>query len=144
MPEVAGHDVLHEWQSAMQALVAAAASTAAPRELPRQILAPMQRQLALIEEVLHRERALQRELVTRAFAPVDAVFDLLEQSGGALRQQAEALKESARALEQAASMIEVQAELFERAIHLLREPTDVARSLTGADRRPGERETRSR
>jgi hypothetical protein len=130
-----GHDLLRDWQAAMKGLIGSAAS-AATRPLPEQLLAPMQRQVELVEEILERERRVQRELLSRAFAPMDAVFDLLEQSGAALHRQAEALNESARALEQAAGMMEVQAELFEKTIRRLREPAEIAKSVAGVERRP--------
>jgi hypothetical protein len=133
MPDIGGRELLREWQAAMQALIAATAGRA---EVPKQLLAPMQRQLELVQEVIERERRLQRELVGRALAPVDAVFDLLEQSGAALHRQAEALSESARALEQAAGMMEVQAELFERTVRMLREPSELAKAAAGIERRP--------
>lgn len=136
MAEPGGRDLLREWQDAMQSVFSAATSVAGRAELPRQLLAPMQRQLELVEELLERERRLQGELLGRAFAPFDAVFDLLEQSGAALHRQAEALSESARALEQAAGMIEVQAELFERAVHTLREPAELVKAAGGVPPKP--------
>jgi hypothetical protein len=84
---------------------------------------------------LQREIALVRGMVERAFAPTDAVFDLLEQSGAAMQRQAEALSESARALEQAAEMIRVQAEVFERTVRAVRGPGEMAKSLAGVPRR---------
>jgi hypothetical protein len=122
--------VLREWQAAMRALAGRSSE-----RIPRQLLAPMQRQAELVQEILERERRLQQDVLTRAFAPFDAVFDLLEQSGTALRRQAEALRESARALEQAAGMMEVQAELFERAIGVLREPGEIVKRTAGLPRR---------
>ncbi len=138
MPELGGHDLLREWQKAVRALASTAASAAGRAELPHQILAPMQRQVELMQEVLERERRLQQQLLTRAFAPFDAVFDLLEQSAGALHRQAEALSESARALEQAAGMMEVQAEMFERTIAVLREPGEIVKRAGGVARPPEE------
>ncbi len=132
MPELGGHDLLKEWQSAMHALVTSVTGRA---EIPKQLLAPLQRQIELVEEILERERRLQREVLQRTFAPFDAVFDLLEQSASALRKQAEALNESARATQQAASMMEVQAEQFERAIRVLRQPAEIAKSAAGVERR---------
>jgi hypothetical protein len=117
----------------MQSVVASAAGRA---ELPHQLLAPMQRQLELVQEVIERERRLQQELLTRTLAPFDAVFELLEQSAAALRRQAEALNASAQALEQAAGMIELQAELFERTIRTLREPAEIAKAAAGMKKRP--------
>ncbi|HEX6023064.1 MAG TPA: hypothetical protein VFZ00_13775 [Solirubrobacter sp.] len=125
MPELGGYDLLREWQSAIRSL--AGRST----ELPRQLLGPLQRQVELVEEILERERRLQRELLTRAFAPFDAIFDLLEQSAGALHSQSTALRESARALEQAAAMMEKQAELFEQTIVVLRQPGEIVKRTAG-------------
>ena len=136
MPESGGRDLLKEWQEAMQSVVSSAASAAGRSALPRQLITPMQRQLDLVQELFERERKFQRDLLARTFAPFDAVFDLLEQSGAALHRQAEALQESARALEQAAAMMEVQADLFERTIRTLREPAEIAKSVTGVKRRP--------
>ena len=129
MPEIGGYDLLREWQSAMRSLAGRSV------ELPQQLLAPMQRQAELVQEVLERERRRQQGLLGRAFAPLDAVFDLLEQSGAAMHKQAQALKESAGALEQAAAMAEAQAELFERAVAVLRQPSEIVKRAGGAERR---------
>jgi hypothetical protein len=127
VPELGGHDLLREWQAAVRSLAGRSS------EIPHQLLTPLQRQIELVEEILERERRMQRALLTRAFAPLDAVFDLLEQSAGALHKQSEALRESARALEQAAAMMEVQAELFERTIRVLREPGEIVKRTAGLD-----------
>jgi hypothetical protein len=124
MSDGGGLDLLREWQSAMQSVV------------PRQLLGPLKRQTELIGDVLERERRLQREVLGRAFAPLDAVFDLLEQSGATIRQQAEALGQAARALEDTAVLMKAQAELFERGIKTIREPADLARSAAGLEKRP--------
>jgi hypothetical protein len=132
VPELGGYDLLREWQAAMRSLAGRSV------ELPQQLLAPMQRQAEIVEEVLERERRRQQDLLRKAFAPLDAVFDLLEQSGAALHRQAEALKESARALEQAAAMAEAQAELFERAVAVLRQPSEIVKRAGGAGRQPAD------
>ena len=133
MPKVPdGPDLLREWRSAISSLV------------PRQLLAPMERQVELIQDVLERERRVQRELLGRVFAPVDAVFDLLEQSGAMLTQQAQALEEAARALEQTAALMKTQADLFERTIKTARQPADLARTAAGLEKRaPKSRQARS-
>ena len=131
MSESGGHDLIGEWRAAMQSVLAAAGAAAGRAELPRQLTAPMQRQLELMHELVERQRRLQDEILGRAFAPVDAIFDLLEQSGAAIRQQAEALTESARALEQAAELMRAQAELYERTIRTLRKPSQIAKSAAG-------------
>jgi hypothetical protein len=124
MPEAGGLDLLREWQSAMQSVI------------PRQLLAPIKRQTELIQDVLERERKLQREVLGYVFAPLDAVFDLLEQSAGTIRQQAEAIEQAARALEDTAVLMKAQAELFERGVQAIREPADLARSVAGLEKRP--------
>jgi hypothetical protein len=136
MTELSGRELLREWQNLMESMVSSAASVAGRSELPRQLLAPMQRQLELVQEVLERERRLQRELTGRALAPVDAVFDLLEQTGTTLRRQAEALEAAGRALEQTATLVQTQAELFERMIATLRQPADLAKAAAGLERAP--------
>jgi hypothetical protein len=136
MPELSGRELLREWQRLMDSLVASAASVAGRSELPRQLLEPMQRQLELVQEVIERERRLQRELTGRLVAPVDAVFDLLEESGTMLRRQAEALEAAGRALEETAGLMKSQAELFERTIGTLRQPAEFAKATAGLDRRP--------
>ena len=69
----------------MDSVVASAVSAGGRAELPRQLLEPMQRQLELVQEVLERERRIQKQLAGHLLAPVDAIFDLLEQTGGMLR-----------------------------------------------------------
>jgi len=65
----------------MDSFVASAASVAGRSEVPRQPLEPMPRQLELVEEVIERERRLQRELAGQLVAPVEAVFDPLSRAG---------------------------------------------------------------
>jgi hypothetical protein len=95
----------------------------------RELLREVQR---LVESAAERERRIQSDLAGYAFAPVDAVFDLLEESGATLRRQAEALEAAGRALEETAALMVSQAELFERAVGTLRQPADLARSASGA------------
>ena len=90
----------------MDSVVASAVSVGGRTELPRQLLEPMQRQLELVQEVIERERRLQKQLAGQLLAPVDAVFDLLQESGLMLRRQAEALETAGRALEETAGLIE--------------------------------------
>jgi hypothetical protein len=124
--------MLREWTAAMQSLTESIGS-AARSDVARQVLAPMQRQAELFQEVLERERALQARLVQRAFAPLDAVFDLLQESGAAMRSQAEAVEDAAHSLERVAGLMKVQADLFERTVRTLREPAEVAKSLAGSE-----------
>jgi methyl-accepting chemotaxis protein len=129
-----GKDILREWQDAMQGLVATARD-AAGRDLPKQLLGPMQRQLELLQELVERERRVQGELFGYLFTPVDAVFDLIEQSAGTFRKQSQALGEAARAIQQTAELMQRQAELFEATIKAAREPTELAKRAAGVDRR---------
>ena len=76
---------------------------------------------------------LMQDLLARAFAPLDATFELLEQSGAAMRQEAEALEHAAKALEQAAAVMKAQADLYERTIHALRQPSRAVESAIGLD-----------
>src|SRR3954463_104832 len=101
MPENGGLDLLRDWQSAMQSVI------------PKQLLGPLQRQADLIQDVLERERRLQREVLGYAFAPFEAVFDLLEQSGTTFRRQDEALEQAAPAPEETAGLMKTQAQSFE-------------------------------
>jgi hypothetical protein len=123
MSDGGGLDLLRDWQSAMASVI------------PKQLLGPLKRQMELIQDVLERERKLQREVLGHVFAPLDAVFDLLEQSGATIRQQAEALEQAARALGDTAVLMKAQAELFERGIQAIREPADLARSAAGLEKR---------
>jgi hypothetical protein len=136
MADLSGRELLREWQRLMDSVVDSAASVAGRAELPRQLIEPMQRQLELVQEVVERERALQREVVGRLVAPMDAVFDLLEESGAALRRQAIALESAGRALEDAAALMKGQAELFERTIAGLRQPVELARAAATLDPKP--------
>ena len=139
MPEISGRELLREWQKLMDSMVASAASVAGHAELPRQLLEPMQRQLELLEQVIERERRLQKELAGRLVAPFDAAFDLLEESETMLRRQAEALEAAGRALEETAGLMKGQADLFERTVGTLREPAELAKSAAGLDRKPRRR-----
>ena len=126
----------------MDSVVASAASVGGRTELPRQLLEPMQRQLELMQEVIERERKLQKQLAGQLIAPFDVIFDLLEENGLMLRRQAEALEAAGRALEETAGLVKSQAELFERTIGVLREPTERAKAAAGLERRCAEPRSR--
>ena len=136
MPELSGRDLVREWRKLMDSMVASAASAGSRAELPRALVEPMQRQLELVQELIERERRLQKQLTGLVLSPVDAIFDLLEESGLMLRRQAEALEAAGRALEDTAGLVKKQAELFDRTIGALREPTELAKAAVGLDRRP--------
>jgi prophage DNA circulation protein len=138
---VTDRDLLHEWQAATKSVARTIASAVGGGgDAARQLLSPLQRQAELLQEILEAERRLQREILGRALQPVDAVFDLLEQSGAAMRGQAEAMEHAAEALEQTAVLMKTQAELFERTIQLLREPSRRLESAAGIEPRGGRTE----
>jgi hypothetical protein len=137
--EQSGPELLREWRKLMDSVVTAATSVTPQSELPRRLLQPMQRQLELVQDILERERRLQKELAGQLAAPVDAVLGLLEESGATLRRQAEALEAAGRALEEAGGLMKHQAAAFERTIDLLHQPAEVARTAAGLDKRPRKR-----
>ena len=104
MPD--GRDILREWQDAMQSIAGAARGAAGRSELPKALLTPMQRQLELVQAVVERERNLQAEVFGQLLDPIDAVLDLLEESGMTFRAQAEALEQASAALEQTAVLMQ--------------------------------------
>ncbi|MBV8999971.1 MAG: hypothetical protein JO304_12975 [Solirubrobacterales bacterium] len=118
----------------MDSVVGSAASTAGGA-VPRPLLEAMQRQVDLLQEVIERERSVQKQVAAGLVAPVDAVFDLLEQIGMTLRRQAEALETAGQALEETARLAQNQAELYERTIRTLREPAEIAKSVVGLERK---------
>jgi len=141
MPELSGRELLREWRQLMDSVIASAQSAAGGQDLPHDLLGAMKRQLDLVQEVVERERRLQKELTGRLIAPADAVFDLLEEAGATLRRQSEALEAAGRALEETAALVRRQAELFERTIGTLRQPAELAKAATGLPskaRRTGE------
>ena len=135
MPDLSGSDLLREWRKVMDSMVSSAASVGSRAEIPRQLLDPMQRQLELMQDVIERERRVQKQLAGLVLGPVDTIFQLLEETGTMLRSQAQELEAAGRALEHTAGLMKTQAELFERSIGALREPVDLARAATGLERR---------
>ena len=144
MPEPSGRELLQEWQQRMESVIRTAASAAGHADLPRVLVEPMQRQLQLLEELAERERHLERALAGRIAAPVDAVFDLLEESATGMRRQASALEAAGRALEETGSLVKAQAKLLEQTVDRLREPAEMAKSAAGLERRPHRDERRRR
>ena len=91
----------------------------------------MKRQLELLRRIVERERELRGVVAIQLVAPIDAIFELLEQSGAAMRGQAEALEAAGHALDETAALIARQAELFEATVGALRQPADFARNAAG-------------
>jgi hypothetical protein len=134
MPDLSGRELLREWQKAMDSVVSSAV-TLGGATMPRQLVEPMQRQLELVQQLVEREEQLRKQLAGQLLAPVDAIFDLLEQSGQMLRSQAEALETAGQALEETARLASIQADLFERTVTAMREPTELTKSAIGLERR---------
>jgi len=139
VPELSGRELLREWRQLMDSVIASAGGHS---ELPGNLLRAMLRQLELVQELIERERRLQRELAGSLIAPVDAAFDLLAESGATLRRQAEAVEAAGRALEETAALMKHQAELFERTIGALRQPAQVAKAAAGLEPRPRKSDSR--
>jgi hypothetical protein len=133
--EVGSRDLLREAQQVMESAVASAANLAGRAGMPQDLLGAMRRQVDLAEDLIERERRLQRSLTGRLAAPIDAVFDLFEETAVILRRQSEALEAAGRALEETAGLFRRQSELFERSIGTLRQPAELAKVAAGLDRR---------
>jgi uncharacterized protein YukE len=136
VPELSGRELLREWENVTSAVLDTAKSLAGTQDLPRRVLEPLQSQLALVQEAIERERRLQKEITGLLVAPVDAVFDLLDQSAATLHRQADAMSAAGRALEDAGALIKAEAELFERTLGTLRRPAEAAKAIAGVDRQP--------
>jgi hypothetical protein len=128
----------------MDATVGSLSSIGGQVEAPRQLVETMRRQLELVQDLVARERRLQRQAANQLLAPVDAVFDLLEATGETLRKQAEALEAAGQALEETARLVQAQAGLFERSIGTLRGPSDRARAVFGLERPQRDKPRRTR
>jgi hypothetical protein len=126
----------------MDSMISSAASVGSRAEIPGQLLEPMQRQMELVQDVIERERRLQKQVAGLVLGPVDTIFELLEETGTMLRSQAQELEAAGRALEHTAGLMKTQAELFERSIGALRQPHDLARAATGLERRAPKRSAR--
>ena len=99
-----------------------------------ELLSEVRRLAGTLQELIERERRMQRDLTDRMLAPVDAVFDLLGESAAMLQQQAEALSSAGRALEEAARVMRHQAELFDQTVGALREPVKLMKAAVGPER----------
>jgi hypothetical protein len=96
-----------------------------------ELLSEVRRLTGALQELVERERRMQRDLADRMLAPVDAVFDLLGQSSQMLQQQAEALASAGRALEDAARVMRHQADMFDQTVGALREPVKLMKAAAG-------------
>jgi hypothetical protein len=136
MADQGGRDPVGEWRRLAESLAAAAAAAAGNTTIPKDLLRVSQRQVELLQEVIQRERGRQGELAGMVTAPIDALFDLMEETGATLRLQAEALASAGRALEETAALMSRQAERFERTVGAIRQPAEIAKAAAGAKRKP--------
>jgi len=74
------------------------------------------------------------DALRQLLAPVNVMLELLEQSAAAMRTQAQAFNAAATSFKQAADLLELQAELLEGARDSLRDPTLPLRAAGGAVR----------
>src|SRR5665213_1441872 len=143
MSERTGGDLLNEWRRVMDTVVASAASVSGRTDLPRDLLRAMQHQAEMVQEVIERERTMQGDLAGRIFGPIDALFDLLADTGVTLRRPADTLEAAGAALQQPAALMKRQAEMFERSVEALRQPSELAKRATGVKRKPSKARARS-
>ena len=143
MPEIS--ELLSEWRQTMESVVSAAAAAASRTELPGDLMRASQRQLELLQQIVEAQQRLQGNVVDGLLGPVEAVFDLLQESGATMRKQAETMESAGRALQDTATLMKQQAELFERVLSVVRQPTDIARAAAkGGRRNSAKPTTRSR
>src|SRR5262249_37601665 len=82
----------------------------------------------LVETVLERQLAFERELVNRVLAPTGMVLDLAERTTVALEAQSAAFRAAQTALGQVADALDTQAELLRLTSDSLRDPAAALRS----------------
>jgi hypothetical protein len=128
MPEIS--ELLAEWRQATESIVSSAAAAASRTEVPGDLLRASRRQLELLQAIVEAQQRVQGNVVNGLLGPVEAVFDLLQESGTTMRKQAETMESAGRALQETAGLMKQQAELFERVIAVVRQPTDIARAAT--------------
>jgi signal transduction histidine kinase len=127
MPDPA--DLLRSWESAIRdigGLAGSVVSTSAG--LTGQLAAPLQKQAELLEQILSRQVAFEKEVLAMLTAPARTVLDLSAQTTEAMAAQARAFRAAALSLGQAADLLEQQAELLGTAIGTIRDPLAALRS----------------
>jgi hypothetical protein len=123
-------DLLRAWENAVREVGSMAGSVMQnTADVGGAIAAPFQRQAELLEQILSRQIALEKELVAVLTLPARAVLDLGSQTTEAMAAQARAFRAAAQGLAQAADLIEQQAELVGSAIGTIRDPLGAIRSI---------------
>ena len=79
-------DLLKAWQHAIRDLGGVTASLASgPAGAASDLVRPLQHQAELLQQVLQRQLQFERELVSRAVAPLHAAQELIDQATGVER-----------------------------------------------------------
>jgi hypothetical protein len=125
MPEMP--DLVGAWREALGQLQQLSASIAGGTTgAARELLAPLQRQTEIIEQLLRRQIEIEQELMGRAIAPARATAEALDKAPAAMRAQAAAFRAAAASFTQAGELLEVQAAAVEQTITALMAPVHVA------------------
>ena len=122
-------DLLRAWQNAIRDISGAAGSLASGSagiagDLPRRL----QRQGELLQQVLQRQLEFERDLISRAVAPLRASLNLVDQASGTFHEQAASFRGASKTFAQLADVMEQQARLLDRACATLRDPAAVFKS----------------
>jgi hypothetical protein len=145
MPDA--QDLLSAWREATHQLRGLAGSVAGQAgSVPVALLAPLQRQADLIEQMLRRQLELEQELLKRAVAPAQATADALGHAPEAMRAQAAAFRAAAASFTQVADLLDVEAAAVDQTLSILKTPVQAAQwglgRLPGGGAAGGEQETR--
>jgi hypothetical protein len=125
-------DLLASWQKALGELAGVTASVvSAPVGLAGQLSGPLQRQAQLVETILERQLAFERELVGRLLAPAGSVLNLVEQTSEALDAQVKAFRTASASFAQIADLLEQQAQALRFAHESVRDPVSALRAAGG-------------
>jgi len=122
-------DLLKAWQNAIRDVGGVAASVAsAPAGVAGDVMRPLQHQAELLQQVLQRQLDFERELLSRATAPLHATLDLIDQATGTLHAQASSFRAASITFHQLATLMDQQADLLARAGDTMRDPLTAFRS----------------
>lgn len=125
-------DLLASWQNALGELAGVTASlVSAPVGVAGQVGRPLQRQAELVETILERQLAFERELFGRLLAPAETLLELADQTSEALESQMKAFRAVATSFGQIADLLEQQAERLQLARDSVRDPVAALRAAGG-------------
>ena len=136
-------DLLKAWQNAIRDVGGAAASLAsAPAGVASDLLRPLQHQAELLEQVLQRQLDFERELLSRAVAPLHTTLELIDQATETLHAQATSFRAASTTFHQLAALMDQQADLLHRAGTTMRDP--LAAFKSAGDRLPSDTKASNR